>query len=45
MDVHGIKVEVGFIKVAGNAFNTTTSEKNDNLEKLLKGTSVILVTW
>ncbi|CAH1760777.1 10606_t:CDS:2, partial [Entrophospora sp. SA101] len=36
MNVRGVKVGVGFIEVADNAFNTITSDKNDDLEKLLK---------
>ncbi|CAJ0831215.1 16186_t:CDS:2, partial [Entrophospora sp. SA101] len=39
MNICGVKVGVGFIKVVGNAFATITSDKNDDLEKLLKGTS------
>ncbi|CAJ0900825.1 16657_t:CDS:2 [Entrophospora sp. SA101] len=43
MNVRGVKVGVGFIEVADNAFNTITSDKNDDLEKLLKGIYVIPV--
>nr|CAG8632891.1 13115_t:CDS:2 [Entrophospora candida] len=39
MNICGVKVGIGFIKVVGNAFATITSNKNDDLEKLLKGIS------
>ena len=37
LDIHGTKVGVGYIEVVGNAFTTNRSDKNDDLEKLLKG--------
>jgi hypothetical protein len=42
MNVNGVKVGVGFVEVVGNAFTTDISDKNDDLEKLLKGISAIL---
>ncbi|CAH1764788.1 13118_t:CDS:2, partial [Entrophospora sp. SA101] len=36
MKLHGIKREVGFVEVVGNALIKNTSSKNDDLEKLLK---------
>ncbi|CAG8655823.1 14395_t:CDS:10, partial [Funneliformis mosseae] len=36
MNVCGVKVGVGFIEVVNNAFATIISDKNDDLEKLLK---------
>jgi hypothetical protein len=44
MNINGVKVGVGFVEVVGNAFTTVISDKNDDLEKLLKGISVILAT-
>ncbi|CAJ0745602.1 16991_t:CDS:2 [Entrophospora sp. SA101] len=43
MNVRGVKVGVGFIEVADNAFNTITSDKNDDLEKLLKDSGLNLL--
>ncbi|KAF0416258.1 hypothetical protein F8M41_007490 [Gigaspora margarita] len=37
MDVQGTPVEVSFLEVVGNAFTMAISDKNDDLEKLLKG--------
>nr|CAG8433251.1 9552_t:CDS:10 [Entrophospora candida] len=42
MNVCGVNVGVGFIEVVGNAFNTITSDKNDDLEKLLKAMTISL---
>jgi hypothetical protein len=42
MNVRGVKVGVGFIEVVGNAFTTITSDKNDDLEKLLKAMAISL---
>ncbi|CAJ0826613.1 2230_t:CDS:2 [Entrophospora sp. SA101] len=42
MNICGVKVGVGFIKVVGNAFATITSDKNDDLEKLLKAMTISL---
>lgn len=41
MNVNGVKVEVGFVEVVGNAFTTIISDKNYDLKKLLKGILVI----
>ncbi|RIA90132.1 hypothetical protein C1645_823764 [Glomus cerebriforme] len=38
LDIYGTKVGVGYIEVVGNAFATNRSDKNDDLEKLLKAT-------
>ncbi len=37
MNINGIKIGVGFVEVVGNAFTSNISDKNDDLEKLLKG--------
>ena len=36
LKIHGVKIEVGFMEVVGNAFTTNATDKNDDLEKLLK---------
>jgi hypothetical protein len=38
LQVHGVKIDIGFLEVVGNAFTTDASGKDDDLEKLLKGT-------
>ncbi|RIB23582.1 hypothetical protein C2G38_2072407 [Gigaspora rosea] len=43
MDIQGTPVEVGFLEVVGNAFTTAISDKNDDLEKLLK--AMMLSLW
>ncbi|CAB4382069.1 unnamed protein product [Rhizophagus irregularis] len=43
MNVNGVKVEVGFVEVVGNAFTTITSDKNYDLEKLLK--AMMISIW
>ncbi|PKY60649.1 hypothetical protein RhiirA4_431278 [Rhizophagus irregularis] len=43
MNVNGVKVEVGFVEVVDNAFTTITSDKNYDLEKLLK--AMIISIW
>ncbi|CAG8615459.1 14170_t:CDS:2 [Cetraspora pellucida] len=37
MDIQGIPVKVSFLEMVGNAFTMAISDKNDDLEKLLKG--------
>ena len=36
--VYRVKVDIGFMEVVGNAFTTDASDKEGDLEKLLKGT-------
>ncbi|PKK58684.1 hypothetical protein RhiirC2_857669, partial [Rhizophagus irregularis] len=42
MNINGIKIGVGFVEVVGNAFTSNISDKNDDLEKLLKAMMVSL---
>ncbi|CAG8530214.1 8051_t:CDS:10 [Funneliformis caledonium] len=42
MNVNGVKIGVGFVEVVGNAFTTDISDKNYDLEKLLKATMISL---
>ncbi|RHZ81502.1 hypothetical protein Glove_120g6 [Diversispora epigaea] len=42
MNVQGAPVEIGFLEVVGNAFTKIISDKNDDLEKLLKAMMISL---
>ncbi|CAI2193073.1 15550_t:CDS:10, partial [Funneliformis geosporum] len=42
MNINGVKIGVGFVEVVGNAFTTDISDKNDDLEKLLKAMMISL---
>ncbi|RHZ78182.1 hypothetical protein Glove_166g132 [Diversispora epigaea] len=42
MNIQGTPVEIGFLEVVGNAFNTIISDKNDDLEKILKAMMISL---
>ncbi|CAG8784677.1 32996_t:CDS:2, partial [Racocetra persica] len=41
-NLNGIKVIVGYMEVVGNAFASNTSDKNSDLEKLLKAMMILL---
>ena len=45
MIIHGRKCQVGFLEVAGNAFDKDITNRNIELKKLYKGMLLFFITY